>query len=78
MRSQNIIMSEAICCLLEKLGPLETEVFISHLLREPFDYTQWQRDHLFQGMSLRELNRTAAQYVKDHHGQGTSPGSRQE
>ena len=67
MRNQNIIMSEAICCLLEKLGPLETEVFISNLLREPFDYTKWQRDHLFQDMSLHELNNMAAQYVKMHY-----------
>ena len=66
MRNQNVIMSDAISCLLEKLGPLETEVFISNLLREPFDYTKWQRDHLFQEMSLQELNSQAAQYVKEH------------
>jgi len=67
MRNQNVIVSEAISCLLEKLGPLETEVFISNLLREPFDYTKWQRDHLFQDVSLQELNRQAAQYVKEHY-----------
>jgi len=67
MRNQNIIRSEAINCLLEKLGPLETEIFISNLLREPFDYTKWQRDHLFQDMPLHELNRNAAQYVKEHY-----------
>ena len=67
MRNQNIIKSEAMSCLLDNLGPLETEVFISSLLREPFDYTQWQRDHLFRGMSLHQLNNMAAQYVKDHY-----------
>ena len=67
MRNQNIIRSEAISCLLEKFGPLETEVFISNLLREPFDYTKWQRDHLFQEMSLQDLNSKAAQYVKEHY-----------
>ena len=67
MRNQSIIMTEAISCLLEKLGPLETEVFISNLLREPFDYTKWQRDHLFQDMPLHELNSKAAQYVKEHY-----------
>ena len=66
MRNQSIIMSEAISCLLEKFGPLETEVFISGLLREPLDYTKWQRDHLFQDMPLQELNRQAAQYVREH------------
>ena len=45
MHNQSIIMSEAISCLLEKPEPLETEVFISNLLREPLDYTKWQRDH---------------------------------
>ena len=67
MRNPKIIKSEAISCLLEKLGPLETEVFISHLLREPFDYTEWQREHLFQDTPLQELNSTAAQYVKEHY-----------
>ena len=66
MRSQSIIMNEAISCLLEKLGPLETEVFISGLLREPLDYTKWQREHLFQDMTLQELNSQAAQYARDH------------
>ena len=67
MRNQSIIMSEAIGYLLEKLGPLETEVFISSLLREPFDYTKWQRNNLYKDMPLHELNRKAAQYVKEHY-----------
>ena len=67
MRNQNIIKNEAMSYLLEKLGPLETEVFISNLLRESFDYTKWQRDHLFQDAPLHELNPRAAQYVKEHY-----------
>ena len=59
------IMREGMNCLLEKLGVIETEIFISHLLREPFDYTQWRRDHLYNGVSLHELNRQAAQYAKE-------------
>ena len=59
------IMREGMNCLLEKLGTIETEIFISHLLREPFDYTQWRRDNLYNGASLRELNRQAAQYAKE-------------
>ena len=39
---------------------------ISHLLREPFDYTKWRRDNLYDDMSLHELNQKAAQYAKDH------------
>jgi hypothetical protein len=59
------IMREGMNCLLEKLGTIETEIFISHLLREPFDYTQWRRDNLYNGVALGELNRQAALYVKE-------------
>ena len=59
------IMREGMNCLLEKLGAIETEIFISHLLREPFDYTQWRRDNLYNDISLHELNRQAAQYAKE-------------
>ena len=46
MRSTSVIVEEGVSCLLEKLGSVETEVFISYFLREPFDYTKWQRDNL--------------------------------
>jgi hypothetical protein len=66
MSDTAVIMSRGMNCLLEKLGVLETEIFISHLLREPFDYTKWRRDNLYDDMSLHELNQKAAQYAKDH------------
>jgi ligand-binding SRPBCC domain-containing protein len=31
--------------LLEQLGVLDTEQFISTLLKEPFDYTEWSRQY---------------------------------
>ena len=43
----------------------ETEILISTLLREPFDYTKWRRDNLYTEMSLSELNQKAAQVAKD-------------
>jgi hypothetical protein len=61
-----VIMNRGMNCLLEKLGVLETEIFISHLLREPFDYTKWRRDNLYDDISLHELNQKAAQYAKNH------------
>jgi len=60
------IMNKGMNYLLEKLGVLETEIFISTLLREPFDYTKWQRDNLYAEIPLHELNQKAAQYAKDH------------
>ena len=45
MRNTAAILNDGMDCLLERLGVLETEVFISHILREPFDYTAWQEKH---------------------------------
>ena len=66
MNDTAVIMNKGMHYLLEKLGALETEIFISHLLREPFDYTKWQIDNLYVDMSLHELNQKAAQHAKDH------------
>jgi hypothetical protein len=32
-------------CLVKSLGVMETEVFISSLLKDSFDYTEWQRNY---------------------------------
>jgi len=45
MRSVTVIKKEGMDCLVKSLGVLETEIFISSLLRENFDYTEWQRDY---------------------------------
>ena len=37
---------------------LRAERFISLIIREPFDYTEWQRD-LFNGLSVQELSSQA-------------------
>jgi hypothetical protein len=43
MRTETEICNDAMAILNTKLGPVETEVFISTLIREPQDYTKWQR-----------------------------------
>lgn len=58
MRSTAIIMSEITDCLLKNFGVLETEVFISTILSDRFDYTEWQREH-FSGMSIEEITEKA-------------------
>ncbi len=63
MRSTAAILHDGMDCLLEKLGVLETEIFISHILREPFDYTEWQKKH-YADISVQELNRKAVAYAK--------------
>jgi hypothetical protein len=65
MRSTAVILNDGMDCLLEKLGVLETEIFISHILREPFDYTAWQKKH-YADISVHELNQKAVEYAKTH------------
>jgi len=58
------IMNDGINCLVERLGIIETEIFISQIIREPLDYTKWQKEH-YAGMSVSELNRKAVEYTKN-------------
>jgi hypothetical protein len=53
-------------CNDNKLGILDTERFVALLLREPFDYTEWHREHLFAGMSLDEIIDAADKYCKEN------------
>jgi hypothetical protein len=48
---------------MEKLGTIETEIFIFQIIREPFDYTKWQREH-YADFSVSELNPKAVEYAK--------------
>ena len=37
------LMNEGLQCLIEEMGVVKAEEFISLILRERSDYTQWQR-----------------------------------
>jgi len=37
-------------------------------MREPFDYTKWRRDNLYENLSLSELNKKAAEFARDNSG----------
>lgn len=59
------ILNEGINCLLERLGTVETERFISILIREKSDYTKWRRDY-FGDVDADDFNRAATDYAKAH------------
>jgi hypothetical protein len=48
--------------LIKNLGVVEAERFISLVLKEPFDYTEWRRDNLSDDISVSELNRQSTEY----------------
>jgi hypothetical protein len=60
------IMNAGMKCLRDKLGIIETEIFITAIKDDDFDYTEWRRDNLFVGMSLEEMLDEASEFERDH------------
>ena len=55
MRSDALIKSDGMRVLAENLGIVEeAERFITLVLREPFDYTEWQRS-LYGNIGVEDL-----------------------
>jgi hypothetical protein len=63
VKSDTIIKTEGMHILLEKLGKVDAERFISLMIKEPFDYTKWQQD-IFDGLNVRELSKKAMEHRK--------------
>jgi hypothetical protein len=54
------IKIKGIEALIENLGEVEAERFIALIMREPFDYTKWQRG-LWTDKSVKEISSAASQ-----------------
>jgi len=54
MRSDTLIKSDGMRVLAENLGIVEAERFITLVLRDPFDYTEWQCS-LYSNINVTEL-----------------------
>lgn len=50
---------------MENLGTIDTERFISAIIRERFDYTEWRKGY-FGDVSVETLNRAASAYAESH------------
>jgi hypothetical protein len=50
--------------LMETLGEIEAERFISLIQREPFDYTKWQRS-LWAEKTVTEISGAAMRFLKE-------------
>ncbi len=59
------IMDTGINYLIEKLGTVETERFISVIIRERSDYTKWRQKY-FDNVTSEEFNNAAVLYAKEH------------
>jgi len=60
MRTDTEVRTQGLRALVDALGAVEAERFITLVLREPFDYTNWQR-HLWPDQSVDEISRAATE-----------------
>jgi hypothetical protein len=60
MMTDTEIKLKGVEILIGALGEVQAERFISLILREPFDYTQWQRQ-LWPTQSVEQLSQLALQ-----------------
>ena len=65
MDSTMEIMNRGMNCLIQQMGIVDAEKFISLINREKFDYTKW-RQNLFEDMSLDDINKEAAAFSKNN------------
>ena len=66
MTNNAVLLDKGIKCLTDGLGLLEAEQFIYVLLSQPFDYTEWRKNHLFIDMTVDEINDAADAYCKEN------------
>ena len=72
MSTDTEIRIRGLRALVEALGIVEAERFITLILREPFDYTQWQRQ-LWADRRVDELSKGAMAMRNASPNQGMAP-----
>lgn len=63
--NQTEILIDGVDWLRQKFGDVGTELFISLIIREKFDYTKWRRQ-FFGDKTVSEINEEAAEYSRNH------------
>ena len=58
-------LTQGMKCLTEGLGIVETERFISIILREQTDYTRWRQQY-YDAMSDDEIEREITGFTQNH------------
>lgn len=61
--TDNEIKIKGLDALIESLGEVQAERFISLILREPFNYTEWQKK-LWIDKDIEEISNMAMNYRK--------------
>jgi hypothetical protein len=58
MKTDTEVRLDGLRALVNALGTVEAERFVTLMLREPLDYTTWQR-HLWAEKSVNEISKAA-------------------
>ena len=53
--SDNELTVKCMNVLMDSVGPVDAERFVSIVNLNHFDYTEWQKDHLFVGETVESL-----------------------
>ena len=61
-KNDAVIRHEGMKLLIDNLGMVNAERFIAQMIKEPFDYTEWQKN-LFNEMSVQELSDAAMAHI---------------
>ena len=64
MRTDNLVRIDAMNALVNTLGAVDAERFISMIKRDTFDYTEWQRE-LWAEKSIEEIHSLATEHEKN-------------
>lgn len=59
------ILDQGFSCLVDNMGVIDAEYFISLIKRDDFDYTVWQREY-FDKMEAGEFAAKASAYANNH------------
>ncbi len=54
MKTESVLRVEAMNALIQTLGAVDAERFISIIKRDAFDYTEWRRG-LWEGMTIDDV-----------------------
>lgn len=61
MLTDTEIKEKGLKVLVENLGDLDAEKFISLIIKDPFDYTEWQGG-LWRGETVEQISQSAMNY----------------
>ena len=59
------ILDQGFACLVDNMGVIDAEYFISLIKRDDFDYTVWQREY-FDKLESGEFAVKASEYADSH------------